>query len=687
MRLPSNPGSIRLLPVLLALTSLVRAADPVAASWDGVMLRGARDVREQEVALEGGGTAVLRRPDVALDGASVSVDGAALRIVCERPGARVELTPDVLRLPRNWSGFADLELRVAADRAVTLAVTVVLPRGRLTRAFDVAEGRPVTVTLPLADSALASATRPLHEPNGLRLEASWRARDAFPRVVRVETLTLRPRVGPPAPIVDAFGQRASTTWPGKVTSLDDLRLRVAAEERALAELVPPAGRDRFGGSTAGPKFAATGFFRVERDARGYWWFVTPEGSPFWSLGTTGARVGSINDTAQVAGREHLFAALPERSSPAWFEGRQTNTTGDVFLQGNVHFYRWNVLRKYGSFEAWRDRVLTRWERWGLNTLGSWSDELMLAQTRIPHTRFLRARAELPGVVWHHGVPDVWDPAWERAVDEEFARDTAGRRDDPWLVGYFVDNEGPWRNLRLLDFPATAPLRKVWRDHARERYVTIAAFNASWGTAFTEWSEVEGLKAAQVPASGEARDAMTAFEAVYADRYAATVKRLLRRHAPNHLYLGCRFVRNAPDAAIVAAIGRHVDVLSVNCYSRVPEPGQFGEWHRMSGGKPILIGEFHTPLESPRQLPPPYQAFPEAEREAIFGEFIDTWIRQPWSVGCHWYQHADQPPTGRHTDGENQTVGLVDITDTPHEHMVRAFRAAAERIYRVRDAER
>lgn len=40
-------------------------------------------------------------------------------------------------------------------------------------------------------------------------------------------------------------------------------------------------RDQYGGWT-GKKFAATGFFRVEKDER--WWLVTPEGNAFLSFG-------------------------------------------------------------------------------------------------------------------------------------------------------------------------------------------------------------------------------------------------------------------------------------------------------------------------------------------------------------------------------------------------------------------
>jgi len=45
--------------------------------------------------------------------------------------------------------------------------------------------------------------------------------------------------------------------------------------------VADEGFDRFGG-WMGKRFAATGFFRVEKDDR--WWLVSPEGNAFLSFG-------------------------------------------------------------------------------------------------------------------------------------------------------------------------------------------------------------------------------------------------------------------------------------------------------------------------------------------------------------------------------------------------------------------
>ncbi|MBL9205472.1 MAG: hypothetical protein JNN01_10335 [Opitutaceae bacterium] len=634
--------------------------------------------QEQLQAAAGGAVELALRRRVTLTHATLqaAADGVWVRV--DRSGGGVEAIPTALGWPESWSRQGLLRARVTADEAMTVELTVVLPRGRLAVQRMLAAGESAVLSVDLADMPLAAGTQALDTPMAVRWIARW-AGDR-PRTLHLAEVELVSREGERGPVVDRFGQRRNQTWPGKVREEADLRLRRDNEGRELATQIPPTDRDRFGGWTGGPVFASGRFFRVERDGRGKWWLVTPDGHPFFSMGATGVRVGFVMDTARAADRRELFEALPDRGAEGWFEGRWPTAMGEVDLPGNVHFYRWNVLRKYGSFQAWAERVLERFPRWGFNTIGSWSEEAVLRQDRVPHTRFLRARMEMPEVPSVRGFPDVWDPRWEAGVDAEFARETSLERDNPWLVGYFVDNEGGWSDLRLLDFPKSSALRRAWLEFVRSEFPTTESVSEAWGRVFANWDEVESLRSSDVPASGPAKDLVRRFETSYAARYAATVRRLLRKHDPDHLYLGCRFVRVPPHEGIVQAIGREVDVLSVNCYSRVPEPEAFAAWHRMSGGRPILIGEFHSPLASARQIPPPWQAFPEAEREKMVGEFVETWARQPWAVGCHWYQHADQPTTGRHTDGENQTVGMVDITDTPYVHLVRAFRRAGDLAY-------
>lgn len=103
---------------------------------------------------------------------------------------------------------------------------------------------------------------------------------------------------------------------------------------------------------------------------------------------------------------------------------------------------------------------------------------------------------------------------------------------------------------------------------------------------------------------------------------------------------------------------------------------FGQ--RRCGSWPTKIGKH--PLRSERQLPPLYPAFTADERRQDYERFLRYWAEQPWSLGAHWFQHADQNATGRPLDGENQTVGFVDIVDRPHPDLVAAAMAATRVMY-------
>jgi hypothetical protein len=191
--------------------------------------------------------------------------------------------------------------------------------------------------------------------------------------------------------------------------------------------------------------------------------------------------------------------------------------------------------------------------------------------------------------------------------------------------------------------------------------------------------VRALTNDAVPAEGSGAEDMRAFETHYAQTYFRLIARALKAQDPNHLYMGCRFVRMPPHAGIVAAAGRYADAMSVNCYAITPDRDAFTWWHETSG-KPIVIGEHHLPLDSPRQLPPLYRNFTAEERRLYYVRFIQDWAKMPFSLGAHWFQHADQPLTGRVSDGENQLIGLVDITDEPHMDLVDAIREATAGMY-------
>jgi hypothetical protein len=44
-----------------------------------------------------------------------------------------------------------------------------------------------------------------------------------------------------------------------------------------------------------------------------------------------------------------------------------------------------------------------------------------------------------------GMPDVYAPGYPETVDKAAAQQCAPRKDDPYLLGYFIGNEPAWPN--------------------------------------------------------------------------------------------------------------------------------------------------------------------------------------------------------------------------------------------------
>jgi len=90
----------------------------------------------------------------------------------------------------------------------------------------------------------------------------------------------------------------------------------------------------------------------------------------------------------------------------------------------------------------------------------------------------------------------------------------------------------------------------------------------------------------------------------------------------------------------------------------------------------MVTEFTSRLKAKGQntWPPPYAIQPvvktEKKRVARYEKQVMSWLPQPWFVGAHWFEHADQPKEGRAGDGENSIFGLVTINDDPYEEFVK-----------------
>ena len=428
---------------------------------------------------------------------------------------------------------------------------------------------------------------------------------------------------------------------------------------------PPAPAQSFTPFTSSPLSseptgAASGFFRTESEGD-RWWLADPNGTRTLSIGT-----------------DHVK-----------FEGHWCEALG-------YSPYRRNVEKKFRQAEAWARDAAQRLRDWNFNVVGAGSSR-EIRRRSLAHTEFLSFGADFSGIAslvekttWT-GWPDVFDPRFERFCELRARERCDPARDDPWLLGYFLDNELEWwgkshRPWGLAEdackLPASAPGKRALVSSLRAFFKDdIGAFAETFGTKIRNFDDLLAASELPQPKSDRAKEALAAFVAEAAGRYFKITTAAVRRHDANHLILGCRFAHDAPESAWVQA-GATCEVVSVNVYPRIDL------WHeRVIGNdehlrrcfalcrKPIIVTEWSFPAldakdTNGRAIPSQHGAGMRVDTQeqkancyAIFQRELFT---LPFVIGSHWFMWSDEPALGISSSfPEDGDYGLVSETDEPY----------------------
>ena len=288
------------------------------------------------------------------------------------------------------------------------------------------------------------------------------------------------------------------------------------------------------------------FFTVENRA-GHWWFITPSGEPFFSIG-----MNHIDSSA---------LRYPEN--------------GDYFRT------------KYGSSEKrWiRETVAPDLNSWAFNTIG-WTQEVVTrGETNHRHSRSFTLEEYqwadmpychlLPFTETHQWeletcYPDIFHTDFEDWCDFIARKDCALMAEDPNLIGYFYVDCPTW--VHCPDGNPKGP----WFDPEK--------LNTEAGR--KELSQM-------------------------AERYYKVTHDAIRRYDPNHLILGDRYEGKArlPEEILLAAVP-YVDVISFQYFAPVDQIGtDFERWHALTG-KPVLLADACPPSRDPDKYAPMIRALRE-----------------------------------------------------------------------------
>ncbi|MGB0744439.1 MAG: hypothetical protein ACPGSB_07915 [Opitutales bacterium] len=391
------------------------------------------------------------------------------------------------------------------------------------------------------------------------------------------------------------------------------------------------------GGIKGKQFSATGYFRTTKH-NGRWWLVDPEG--------------------------YLFI---HKAICAFKPGRSAN-------------YKRSLAEKYGTLENWAESAALDLKELGFNGTAAWSDDELLAKTsnRPVYTKkwsFMSTYAKERGLAkmgtGHHdyvsGVAYQFDPEFVSFADE-YAKQLAATKNDPYLLGHFSDNELPFKIDSL------------------DKYLTMSTDEPGYQAA---WAWLCGRKGRSDFLLEEiTREDREAFLGFSMDRYYEVVSQAIKKHDPNHLYLGSRLLRVSGIEPAMRAYARHADVMSINWYGAwMLEPERIANWMEWTD-KPFIISEWyakgHDVPGLTNESGAGWLVKTQKERGYYYQNMVLNLLARKNAVGWHWFKYSDNDPEDLTTDpsNRNSNKGIINVNYEFYTELTDAMKEVNDQAYHI-----
>ncbi|MGK0281484.1 MAG: hypothetical protein ACI82O_001014 [Patiriisocius sp.] len=488
-------------------------------------------------------------------------------------------------------------------------------------------------------------------------------------------------------LLDAMGQWIPKVWSDKVESVEELNAYLIDE---VAKPMPSRNQEKYSqyGGSKHKQFTASGFFRVEHDGR-RWWLVDPSGFAFYSIGIDILGSGVAGN---VEGIEKLHEWIPSkkgRYSDAW----EKTTLHDIeHPEGRsvdlLNFNTANMIRAFGKdwHDPWTRMTQRRLVEWNVNTVGNWSDSLFIKKAKMPYVMPMQDFPVTTQRVFRD-FPDVFSDEYLSKA-KVFATQLNAVKDDPYLIGFFMNNEPGWAYVASLNLAEEmlangadlATKARFIQDIEKQYKSDIQAFNKAWGLKLSSFNDLNKPLKKAASLSKLASADLQAFSVKMLERYIKVPVDAIKKIDPNHLNLGMRWASSALTEEWRFAGTQYLDVFSMNAYTDNPYPRI--ELASKMTNMPVLIGEFHHgSREGGHSTFGARWTDTEAQRAVAYRYYAENAASHPANIGIHYFSYNDDPVLGRF-DGENFHMGLVGITHKPYSDFVEGFSKVNESLYDV-----
>ncbi len=328
---------------------------------------------------------------------------------------------------------------------------------------------------------------------------------------------------------------------------------------------------------------------------------------------------------------------------------------------------------------------------------SFANEYYYCRFRLKHQSIVNGKG------WNHErIPDVFDPWWQNITWNATQKYAKPLRNDPNILGYYLDNEMKWGpdtsdDLTMLDVYMGAenntPGKQRLISFLKERYDgNVNDFNKVWNMEITTFDDLNDTKEFGIKEGWRIRSQLRFakqklfrdypflkeepylfekaekdledFSRLVAETYFKVTNTALKAADPNHLNLGVRFHYLGVPQEVLNESGKYCDVISINHY-RDGDIGdivgdliskQYGcvpliSWmkeYNQETGKPLFVSEYGfqkvdriTSLQ-PFHPGPPKLKRTEYARANAFEWYVRNSFKRPYMVGHHFFDNIGDP---------------------------------------------
>lgn len=422
--------------------------------------------------------------------------------------------------------------------------------------------------------------------------------------------------------------------------------------------------DHFGGYTK-IKGKKTGFFHLE-NINDRWWFTTPEGNAFLSLGLNHIEPGVLlykENKAHWLKKFELGEDYSKEEFNARFQGK---------VKDDLGLYGFNLLGGHSSSRYYQSSFIPYIERIPFSNICHW---------QTPEAS---------------DFPDVFSSDFREHCDY-LAKKTV-KPYDPYLLGYYfidcpilTEIESAARGVVTYGAPRRAtptwprvlrnlgpenPGKQAYVDHIAETHGHIEGFNSVYQTDFRSFDELlnaTNWRELADPQNKKEQEDIFNFLLKVVDKYYQVTVSAVKKHDPNHLVLGDKLNGNTDTPSeIVKISSKYTDVVFFQMYGHYADQKPFMDRCSMAGNKPIYNGDgsFSTPSDMLPQPNGPHSKTQE-DRAAAISSFATQAFSRSDFVGwdnCGWIDLWKTFPGKK----DRQHGGLQDPFGNHYQPMIDVF---------------